>query len=132
MTPQPTCRPGDHRSAPTAEIAAEDIARAADIFRALGDPGRLRILTLLIRQERCVTELAEALDENISTVSQRLKLLRSERLAISRREGKHIYYSPADKHIVELVANAIDHAMESSTQSSRPTRTKRTSKTARK
>jgi len=129
MTAQPACRPEDHNSGPWSEIDADDIVRAADIFRALGDPGRLRILAILARQDRCVTELAEALGEKVSTVSQRLKLLRSERLTRSRRAGKHIYYSLADKHIVELISNAFDHAMESS---GRVSRTKPTKKVSRK
>jgi DNA-binding transcriptional ArsR family regulator len=128
MATQPSCRPEDHGSGPWAEVDAEDLSRAADIFRALGDPGRLRILTLLAERERCVTELVEVLQEKISTVSQRLKLLRSERLARSRRLGKHIFYSLADKHIVELIANALDHAREST---GRGAKAKRPSKPSR-
>jgi DNA-binding transcriptional ArsR family regulator len=122
MATQPTCRPEDHGPGPWAEVDAEDLSRTADIFRALGDPGRLRILTLLAERERCVTELVDVLQEKISTVSQRLKLLRSERLARSRRVGKHIYYSLADKHIVELIANALDHARESTGRGAKATR----------
>lgn len=125
MATQPACRLEDHRSGAWGEVGADDLDRTAAIFRALGDSGRLRILTLLVRQDRCVTELAEALKEKISTISQRLKLLRSERLARSRREGKHIYYSLADKHIVELIANALDHAMESTGRSSKAKRTRK-------
>jgi DNA-binding transcriptional ArsR family regulator len=113
MQQHPSCSPNDHLSArklPKVDLAV--LERAAAIFGALGDPGRLRILAMIAERERCVTELAVELDENVSTVSQRLKLLRGERLARSRRSGKHIYYSPADQHIVELVANAFDHAME--------------------
>lgn len=128
MTTQPACSPEDHSSGPWTEIDADDVVRAADIFRALGDPGRLRILALLVQQDRCVTELADALGEKISTVSQRLKLLRSERLTRSRRAGKHIYYSLADKHIVDLIANAFDHAMESTGRSSGTKRTKKASR----
>ena len=90
------------------------LERAAAIFRALGEPGRLRILTLLAQRAMCVTELADSLVENVSTISQRLKLLRSKRLARSRREGKHIFYALADQHIADLVANAFDHANEPS------------------
>ena len=93
---------------------SEGLQRAAAIFRALGEPGRLRILALLAQRPMCVTELAESLDENITTISQRLKLLRSERLAHSRREGKHIFYALADQHIADLVANGFDHANERS------------------
>ncbi len=67
---------------------------------------------MLARKSMCVTELADALGENVSTVSQRLKLLRSERIAKSHRDGKHIYYALADQHIAELVMNGFEHASE--------------------
>lgn len=109
----PQCSPSDHaRSGRLAEVDPEALDRAAGIFRALGEPGRLRVLALLSQKSMCVTELAETLGESVSTVSQRLKLLRSERLAQSRRDGKHIYYALADQHIVELVINGFDHAIE--------------------
>lgn len=111
--PIPDCRSGDHASRPNlAHVDVDALERAAAIFRALGEPGRLRILTLLAQRAMCVTELADVLVENVSTISQRLKLLRSERLARSRREGKHIYYALSDQHIADLVANAFDHANE--------------------
>ena len=60
--------------------------------------------------EMCVTEIAEMLDDNLSAVSQRLKLLRSERIVNHRREGKHVLYWLEDDHISNLVANALAHA----------------------
>lgn len=109
----PLCEAGDH-PARTGRIDADPVAcqRAADIFRALGDPTRLRMLSMLMHDELCVTEIAEALDDNLSAVSQRLKLLRSERLVKHRRAGKHIYYSLADDHIAQLVSNGLAHAVE--------------------
>ncbi len=109
----PDCGSADHASRPNlAHVDADALERAAAIFRALGEPGRLRILTLLAQRAMCVTELADVLVENVSTISQRLKLLRSERLARSCREGKYIYYALSDQHIADLVANAFDHANE--------------------
>lgn len=127
----PDCRSAEHADLPNlAHVDAAALDRAAAIFRALGEPGRLRILALLAQRAMCVTELADALAENVSTVSQRLKLLRSERLARSRREGKHIYYALADQHIAELVANAFDHASEPMhpAQPERPARRTRAAK----
>lgn len=84
--------------------------RAAAIFAAAGDPGRLRILHCLSCAEHCVSDLAAEMDEAMSTISQRLKVLRQEKLVTRRREGKHIYYSLADDHVAELVRSAIEHA----------------------
>jgi DNA-binding transcriptional ArsR family regulator len=82
------------------------------LFRALGDAARLRTLDMLVGREACVSELAAASDESVSTVSHRLRLLRSEGLVRRRREGRHIYYSLADVHVLELIRNALDHANE--------------------
>lgn len=113
----------DHCSGPHDQSLPSELDRlnpstyqeASSIFRALGDEGRLKTLILISQQERCVTEIAEALGENLAAVSQRLKLLRSERIVISRRDGKHIYYSLADHHIVDLIANGLAHAQEPKT-----------------
>lgn len=85
---------------------------AAQLFRALGDAPRLQLLQLLRDGERCVTELVEAVGEKFSTVSQRLRVLRSEGLVLRRRKGTHIYYALADRHVADLIANALAHADE--------------------
>jgi len=69
--------------------------------------------------ETCLKrELAEelsasfAVGEKFTTVSQRLKLLHRERLIVRRRDGNHIYYALADRHVVDLILNALAHANE--------------------
>jgi ArsR family transcriptional regulator len=88
------------------------VERAAEIFRALGDKERLRILERLRAGEACVSEIAADSRAGLSTVSQRLRQLRSERLVVRRREGKHIYYALADAHVADLVENGLAHAAE--------------------
>lgn len=107
------CTETDHTgvSLPAA-ASAEGVESVARLFSTLGDPGRLRVLLCLWRGEACVSELSEALDEGMSTVSQRLKLLHREGFVRRRREGKHIYYSFTDAHISELLAGAFEHADE--------------------
>ncbi len=82
------------------------------MFRALGDPARLQIMEWLCDEELCVSDLAERSQQEISTISQRLRVLRSERLIGRRRQGKHIYYHLADQHVVDLVRSALEHALE--------------------
>lgn len=89
-------------------------AAAAGVFRAVGEVGRLRLLARLAGGPWCVSELAEALGEELTTVSQRLRVLRTEGLVVRERDGRHIYYSLADDHIAELIRNALDHAAETS------------------
>ncbi|NVB42948.1 helix-turn-helix transcriptional regulator [Pseudenhygromyxa sp. WMMC2535] len=82
------------------------------MFKMLGDEARLRTLEMLVDREACVSELAAAGNEQISTVSHRLKLLRAEGLVSRRREGRHVYYALADRHVFELIQNALAHATE--------------------
>jgi ArsR family transcriptional regulator, lead/cadmium/zinc/bismuth-responsive transcriptional repressor len=109
-----TCELEGHakRPAKKAVVSEESFARAAALFRVFSDVSRLKLLDRLAEREWCVTELAEAAGVGLSTVSQQLRLLRAEHTVQRRRTGKHIYYSLADRHIIELVANALEHAAE--------------------
>ena len=109
----PSCT-HEHEAGAPLTLSDDSVAeRAAAIFRAMGDPARLRLLErLAVGGERCVSEIAEASGTGMSTVSQRLRLLRAERLVARRREGKHIYYALADEHVGELIRAAIEHAAE--------------------
>lgn len=78
----------------------------------MGDGPRLRLLKLLAQGERCVTEIVETVGEKFSTVSQRLRLLRGEGLIARRREGTHLFYALADRHVADLIHNALAHAGE--------------------
>ena len=110
----PACSPSDHSGAmPAADVNPAHLARAAGMFRALGDPSRLRLLVLLAKGEACVTEVSEVEGDEISTISQRLKVLRNEGLVSRRRQGKHILYGLADQHVADLIFNALEHAGES-------------------
>jgi DNA-binding transcriptional ArsR family regulator len=105
---------GGHPPRPPAPLPSRaQIEAAAEIFRALGDPERLRLLLRLAEGEACVSELAEDEGEKITTVSARLKTLSMVRLVRRRRQAKHVFYALADDHVLRLVRNAIDHAAES-------------------
>jgi DNA-binding transcriptional ArsR family regulator len=58
----------------------------------------------------CVTEMAVSEGETLSTISQRLRVLRSENLVIRKRRGKHINYALADQQVMDLIFNALAHA----------------------
>ena len=111
---QPVCAPGEHRRRRLPPPASpQALERAVRIFKALGDPPRLRLLSVLAHGELCVSEIAGIDDDGLSTVSQRLRVLRSADLVSRRREGQHILYGLADAHIGELISHALAHATES-------------------
>ncbi|MEX1364258.1 MAG: metalloregulator ArsR/SmtB family transcription factor [Nannocystaceae bacterium] len=107
--PDAECGPDEHHEVPVAHYSDETIERAVRLFKTLGDEARLRTLEMLMGREACVSEVAEASGEQVSTVSHRLRVLRSEGLVDRRRDGRHIYYSLADSHVIEMIRNALDH-----------------------
>ena len=87
----------------------------ADLFNALGDRERLKLMALLLDGPHCVSELAAETGQSMSAISQRLKILYQAKLVQKQRSGKHIYYSLLDEHVVGLLRNAIEHAEETTT-----------------
>lgn len=69
---------------------------SANVFRALGDETRLRILSLLARRELCVCELTTVLGIGQSKASRHLAVLRNAGLVTDRRNGMWVYYSLAE------------------------------------
>src|SRR5436305_7392166 len=72
------------------------MANALEIFRALGDPTRLRILALLRSVELSVGELAQVLGQSQPRVSRHVKILIDARLAERRKEGSWVFLSLGD------------------------------------
>jgi DNA-binding transcriptional ArsR family regulator len=118
MTMSHAARSADRRhrcdQAPPKALSARPavVGRAAQLFRAMGDEARLRILGQLAAGECCVGAIVAASEEKFSTVSQRLRVLRTEGLVTRRRVGTHLYYALADRHVADLLHNALDHARE--------------------
>lgn len=79
-------------------------------FKALSDPTRIRILHLLFNHECSVTEIAETLDMQQSTISHQLAYLKQLRLLKSRREKNKYYYTIDDYHVMNLLEQTINHA----------------------
>ncbi len=93
-------------------ISGETAATLAETFRVLGDPTRVRLLDALSRAELCVCDLASLLGSSESAVSHQLRLLRNLRLVRPRREGRMMFYSLDDQHIVKLFAQGLEHVQE--------------------
>lgn len=90
---------------PTGEV----LGALADLFGALADPTRMRIVAALHQQELCVCDLAAAVGQSESAVSHHLRLLRSRELVQYRREGRRTYYALDDAHVGVIYAQALDH-----------------------
>jgi ArsR family transcriptional regulator len=87
-------------------------SRVADIFRALADPTRMRLLLALSAEPLCVCDLAEIAGASESAVSHQLRTLRDLRLVSWERDGKRAVYRLADDHVRDLLAIGLVHASE--------------------
>src|SRR5665811_2274491 len=85
------------------------IDRLSETFKVLGDKTRVKILFALLIQELCVCEIAELLETTKSAISHQLRILRNTRLVKYRKEGKMVFYSLDDNHIINLFAEGLEH-----------------------
>jgi ArsR family transcriptional regulator, lead/cadmium/zinc/bismuth-responsive transcriptional repressor len=90
-------------------LAEEGAVRLAETFKALSDPTRLRIVSLLAGAELCVLDLAAVLGMGQSAVSHQLRTLRDLRLVRWRRDGRQIYYTLDDEHVADLYRRGLEH-----------------------
>jgi ArsR family transcriptional regulator len=83
--------------------------RLSEMFKALSDPSRVRIISALTHTELCVYDLAATLGMSQSAVSHQLRSLREMRLVRHRKEGRHVYYQLDDEHIRDLFRRGLEH-----------------------
>ena len=84
----------------------------AELFKVFGDSTRIRILFVLHEGEVCVQDIADALQMTQSAVSHQLKILKQSKLVGSRREGKQMFYSLADDHVLSIIDLGLEHLRE--------------------
>ena len=60
----------------------------------------------------CVCDLAQTLDMTQSAISHQLRVLKQVKLVTSRREGKTVFYSLADRHIRTIINQGMEHIQE--------------------
>ena len=83
--------------------------RLADLFSALSDPTRLRIISVLLNEEKSVGEIAAQLKMTDSAVSHQLGGLRHMHLVRSRKQGRSVFYALDDDHVAKLYLMGLDH-----------------------
>ena len=90
----------------------ETLEHIAELFKSFGDATRVRILSLLLGQELCVGDIAEALMLTQSAVSHQLRILKQIHLIKYRRDGKNVLYSLADDHVRTILEMGLEHVQE--------------------
>ncbi len=85
------------------------VHRIAEMFKALSDPTRIRIIEALSIKELCVCDLANLLGMTQSAISHQLRLLRQNSILKYRKEGRVVYYSLDDEHVSEILNSVASH-----------------------
>ena len=84
----------------------------ADLFRIFADYTRIKILYVLFESEMCVCDIAQLLGMSQSAISHQLRALKQSKLVKYRRDGKTVFYSLADDHVVAILAQGMEHVTE--------------------
>jgi DNA-binding transcriptional ArsR family regulator len=97
----------------TTRLAIDELlaAQLAELFSALSDTSRVRIIAALSGGEMNVGALAEAVDLSESAVSHHMRHLRQMRLVRARKDGRYVYYALDDDHINDLFRRGLEHVL---------------------
>jgi DNA-binding transcriptional ArsR family regulator len=95
----------------SADLSELTAAQIAELFSALGDTSRIRIIALLSEAEMNVGELADHVGLSQSAVSHHLRHLRQMRLVRTRKDGRHVYYRLDDEHIKAIFHSGLEHVL---------------------
>lgn len=93
-------------------LSSEQAQRMGEFFSLLGDPNRLRILSVLAKTELCVCDLAAILGMGESAVSHQLRTLKAMRLVSYQKRGRKVFYRLQDHHVLELYQSVAEHLEE--------------------
>lgn len=86
-------------------------ASLAELFRAFSDPSRLKIIAALVQGELNVGGIAEEVGLSESATSHHLRGLRQMQLVRTRKEGRQVYYSLMDDHVIQLFQTGREHIL---------------------
>ena len=87
----------------------KEIVGMAEIFKALSDPSRLKIVLALLKREHCVCDIAVICQQSESAISHQLRVLRTLKIVKNKRVGKSVYYTLDDDHVISLIHYSLDH-----------------------
>ena len=92
--------------------ADDEVYYLSEFFKVFADSTRIKILFVLREGEKCVNDIAAGLEMSQSSISHQLRVLKQNRLVKFRRDGKTVYYSLADDHVVNILCQGLEHIEE--------------------
>ena len=90
----------------------DELYYLAELFKIFADSTRIRILYALREGELCVQDIADSIGMSQSSVSHQLRILKQSRLVRFRRDGRTVYYSLADNHVLTIMDQGLEHIQE--------------------
>jgi len=90
----------------------EEMFLLSEFFKVFGDSTRIKIMSALEGGELCVCDIASVLGMTKSAISHQLKSLKDAKLVKSRKDGKNVFYSPADEHVKKVFELGLEHIRE--------------------
>jgi len=90
----------------------KELYKIVELFKVFGDFTRTKILSALFEHELCVCDICKIVNMNKSAVSHQLRVLRDTKLVKFRKNGKEVFYSLADEHVVLVYKMALEHISE--------------------
>lgn len=94
------------------ELNSDLIVEMAEIFKILGDETRIKILSSLLKEDKCVTSISNSVNLSLSAVSHQLRILKQAKLVKQNKKGKEVFYSLDDEHVLLIFKVALKHVSE--------------------
>jgi ArsR family transcriptional regulator len=89
--------------APAAEVTDEAAAELARVFKALADPARVKILSMLLNNDEvCACDFSEGIGKTAATTSHHLKLLREAGLVATEKRGTWVWYRVVPERLAAI------------------------------
>ena len=85
------------------------INKVSEFYKIVGDGTRLKLICALFDSEMCVCDLANVLSMSKSSISHQLSKMKECGVVKARRDGKEVYYSLDDEHVIEILQTTITH-----------------------
>ncbi|WNF37542.1 metalloregulator ArsR/SmtB family transcription factor [Bacillaceae bacterium IKA-2] len=102
----------DEKKVKSVKKQLHEVEGLSQMFKALADETRLKVIFALMKSELCVCDVATIIDSSTAATSHHLRMLKKHGLAKSRKAGKMVFYTIDDDHVIEILQQAIAHNKE--------------------
>lgn len=93
-------------------LEEDTIIDIAELFKVFADSTRMKVIYALLEDELCVCDIANIVGTTQSAISHQLRILKQAKLVKYRKEGKTVYYSLDDDHVLQIFEKGREHVEE--------------------